>query len=101
MIGQQLHTADEVFPFIKRTFTQSQTPRKANSTHHLCTLSQLHAIEYWGQNIELAPGSFHTGSESVDKSECRQLGNAVGNALSRRSGRAGDGWPDGLRGGAP
>jgi len=54
------------------------------------------------ENIELAPGSFHTGSESVDKSECCQLGKAVWEKLS-----AGDpgglvgGWADRLRGGAP
>jgi len=30
------------------------------------------------ENFELAPGSFHTGSEGVAKSGCRQLGNAVG-----------------------
>ena len=32
MIGQQIPTADETFPFINRTFTQSQTPRKAYSS---------------------------------------------------------------------
>ena len=34
------------------------------------------------ENIELCSASFHTGSESVAKSECRQLGNAVWEVLS-------------------
>ena len=33
------------------------------------------------ENIELAPGSFHTESEGVAKSGCRQLGNAVWEVL--------------------
>ena len=34
------------------------------------------------ENIELCSASFHTGSEGVAKSECRQLGKAVWEKLS-------------------
>ena len=37
------------------------------------------------ENIELAPGSFHTGSEGVARSECCQLGKAV---WEKRSGKS-------------
>jgi hypothetical protein len=42
-------------------------------------------LDIRAENTELAPGSYHAASEGVAKSECRQLGNAVG----WRSGRAG------------
>jgi hypothetical protein len=35
MIGQQAPAADEAFPFINRTYTWSETPRKPNSTTFL------------------------------------------------------------------
>jgi len=54
-------------------------------------------LDIGAENIELAPGSFHIGSEGVDKSGCRQLRNAV----NRGSRRAAGGWPDRLRNGQP
>ena len=37
------------------------------------------------ENIKSAPGSFHTGSEGMDNSECRQLVNAVGGGPGGRA----------------
>ena len=54
-------------------------------------------LDNGAENIELAPGSFHAGSENMENSECCQLGNAVG----WRSGRAVGGRLDRLRGGLP